>query len=183
MRSRRGLALLLMAALAPSGALELARSSVSGGRSLEYASALTALGPRLTGTAAYQRAADWSAEPVPRDRAHARRAGAVYDRARMGARVGARADRGAGARDLQVAVARLDAVDAGRRTRGGGGGAAGFRRSRASSLQGRIVLLPEGDPPGDSVAAANARHAFDAALRAAGVARDPLAGLAIPATS
>ena len=42
--------------------LELARSSVRGGKSLEYVRGVTAIGPRLTGSAAYQRAAEWSAD-------------------------------------------------------------------------------------------------------------------------
>src|SRR3954469_5474859 len=52
----------LIVALAAPSSLELARSSVSGGKSLVYLRALTEAGPRLTGSASYQRAAEWSAQ-------------------------------------------------------------------------------------------------------------------------
>ena len=58
---RDGLAALLIAASVPFGR-ELARSSLSGGKSLEYAGELIAMGPRVTGSASYQRAAEWSAD-------------------------------------------------------------------------------------------------------------------------
>ena len=72
MRRRDGLAAWLIVAAVPfiggvqgrnSGnaeiGRELARSSVSSGKSFDYASGLAAMGPRLTGSAAYQRAAEW----------------------------------------------------------------------------------------------------------------------------
>src|SRR3954469_10249740 len=42
--------------------VELARASLAAGRSLEYAGELTALGPRVTGTASYPRAAGGAAD-------------------------------------------------------------------------------------------------------------------------
>jgi hypothetical protein len=56
MRRVRGIAVLLLAA----SSLDLARSSVSHGRSLEYATDLTAIGPASTGSRTYERAAEWS---------------------------------------------------------------------------------------------------------------------------
>ena len=55
-------AALLVVASASTGVVELARASLSGGRSLEYATQLTAQGSRLTGSAAYERAAEWSVQ-------------------------------------------------------------------------------------------------------------------------
>src|SRR4051812_24350231 len=52
------LAVLLIAASIPAG---LARSSVSSGSSLAYTRGLVAMGPRLTGSPAYERAAEWCA--------------------------------------------------------------------------------------------------------------------------
>src|SRR3954465_10621091 len=72
---RRGLTVLVLAGslLSPfpdrSGAsaaapVELARASLAAGRSLEYARELTALGPRATGSASYQRGAGGAADRV-----------------------------------------------------------------------------------------------------------------------
>src|SRR5438093_13605840 len=62
---RRVLALIALLAVAPAAAPRaqppLAQSVVASGRALEYVRGLTAFGPRLTGTAAYQRAAEWTA--------------------------------------------------------------------------------------------------------------------------
>ena len=58
MRRYSSVAVLLIAASVPAG---LARSSVAGGRSLEYTRELVAMGPRLTGSPAYERAAEWCA--------------------------------------------------------------------------------------------------------------------------
>ena len=52
----------ILAVSVPLVGLDLARSSVSGGKSFEYASELTAIGPRLTGSSSYQRAAEWCAD-------------------------------------------------------------------------------------------------------------------------
>src|SRR6478672_7251151 len=49
-------------ALLVAAPLELARSSVSQGRSLDYATQLTAIGPRVTGSARYALAAKWAAD-------------------------------------------------------------------------------------------------------------------------
>ena len=162
----------LMAALlaAPSG-LELARSSVSGGRSLAYVRALTEAGPRLTGSAGYQRAAQWSVdqframgiaqvalEPFAIDRG--------WERVSARARILAPAERpmhvaslgwspstpegGFEAEVVALVAFSPDALPA------------------RGALQGRIVLLPDGDPPGDFETAARTRLALAAALRAAG---------------
>ena len=169
--------MLLVAALAPAGALDLARSSVSSGRSLEYAGELTALGPRLTGTEGYQRAAEWSADRF-RAMGLTRVTLEPFTIARGWERVSARARIVAPiARDLHLAslgwspstpgggveadVIALETFSLDRSLRSGS--------VAARSLQGRIVLLPEGDPPGDAVTAANTRRALAAALQGAGV--------------
>src|SRR3954470_8239660 len=48
--------------LAATPVLELARSSAAHGRSLEYLTQVTAIGPRVTGSARYVRAAQWAAD-------------------------------------------------------------------------------------------------------------------------
>ena len=63
---RRALAIaavqaLALAAAPAAQAPTLARTVVADSRVMDYVRDLTALGPRLTGTAAYQRAADWTA--------------------------------------------------------------------------------------------------------------------------
>ena len=177
------LAALLMAVLVPlSGVprrsagtaqtgLELARSSVTGGRSLEYATELTAIGPRVTGSAAYQRAAEWSAdrfraagltrvtfEPFSIERGWERgsaraRILAPLDRALHVASLGWTPSTPEGGFEADVVVLKSFAVDA---------------TSPQRSLQGHIVLLPDGDPPGDTGTAARTRSALSTALRAAG---------------
>ena len=87
MRRFGGSAALIVAVLAPPACpatalgeevrLQLARSSVSSGESLAYVRGLTAAGPRLTGSAAYQRAAEWSAGQF---RAMANKAADTIDR-------------------------------------------------------------------------------------------------------
>ena len=60
-----GLAAMIVALSLPqagSAGLGLARSSMSDGKSLEYVRELTAIGPRLSGSASYQRSAEWSAD-------------------------------------------------------------------------------------------------------------------------
>ncbi len=137
--------------VAPSG-LELARSSVSGGKSLAYVRALTEAGPRLTGSAAYQRAAAWSA-----DQFRAMGIGQValepftiergWERVSARARIVAPAERQLHVASLgwspstpeggfEAEVVALVAFSPEALPAGG-------------ALQGRIVLLPDGDPPGN----------------------------------
>jgi hypothetical protein len=163
------------AASAEAGSLELARSSVSSGRSFEYASGLTAIGPRVSGSASYQRAAAWAAERF-RAIGLARVAREPFTIDRGWERVSARARMVAPVeRALHVAslgwmpstpeagidaeVVAIDSFSPRQLTD------AAARRS----LQGRVVLLPDGDPPGDPATAARARDALAVALRAAGV--------------
>ena len=165
-----GPAALLAAASMSIGIVELARSSVAGGRSLEYATQLTALGSRLTGSSSYDRAAEWSMERF-------RAAGLTqvtvepfaiergWERGTARARILAPVDRAIHVEALGWTPstpeggfeADVVAVDS-------------FSVSAIAprTLQGRIVLLPEGDPPGDTDAAARARGALSAALKAAG---------------
>jgi carboxypeptidase Q len=171
MPGRDRLAALLVAVSLPV-ALELARSSVGGGRSLEYTSELTAIGPRLTGSASYRRAAAWSAE---RFRAMGLTRVALepftiergWERVSAHARIVAPADRPlhveslgwmpstpAGGVDADLVALDTFSLDA----------IAAMR-----SLKACIALLPEGDPPGDAATSARARLAFAEALRAAGV--------------
>ena len=151
--------------------LDLARSSVRGGKSLEYVRGLTAIGPRLTGSAAYQRAADWSAdqframgitrvslEPFTIERG--------WERVSARARIVAPADR-------PIHVASLGWSPS---TPDGGFEAEVIALAAFSpdtlpprdALQGRIVLLPDGDPPGGFDTAARTRRRLAIALRAAG---------------
>src|SRR3954465_16014580 len=142
--------------------LELARASLAAGRSLEYAGELTALGPRVTGSASYQRAAEWGADRVPAvgltgvalepftiergwERVSARaRIVAPSDRPLHVASLGWMPSTPEGGFDAEaVALDRL-ALDA--------------VASRAP-LQGRIVLLPDSDPPGKAAAAARTGNA------------------------
>jgi hypothetical protein len=151
--------------------LELARASVSSGTSLDYARELTAIGPRVTASASYQRAAEWSAgrframgitrvtlEPFTIERGWERvsaraRIAAPADRALHVASLGWSPSTPEGGFDADVVA--LDA----------------FTPDPAARrpLQGRIALMPDGDPPGSPEAAARTRRAFVLALRAAGV--------------
>jgi Iap family predicted aminopeptidase len=172
MRRLGSSAVLIVAILVAPTGLELARSSMSGGRSLAYVRELTAAGPRLTGSAAYQRAAEWSAdkframgitqvtlEPFTIERG--------WERVSARARLVAPADR-------PIHVASLGWSPS---TPEGGIDAEVVALERFSpdalpvraALQGRIVLLPDGDPPGGFDAATRTRLALAAALRAAGV--------------
>ncbi|MCU1381648.1 MAG: peptidase family protein [Acidobacteria bacterium] len=184
MRRHSGLAAVLIAVSLPlaalpcleaagaDGARELAQASVRGGQSLAYASALTAIGPRLTGSASYQRAADWSAEqfralglahtilePFTIDRGWERvsaraRLVAPADRALHVAALGWTPSTPEGGFDADVV-----AVDS-------------FSPSAVAAnqaLHGRIALLPDGDPSGNPETAARTRRDFAVALRAAGV--------------
>jgi carboxypeptidase Q len=178
-----GLAALLVAVMLPlsgvplrsaasaQAGLQLARSSVSGGRSLQYATELTALGPRVTGSPAYQRAVEWSADRFraagltrvtserfsiergwERESARARML-APQDRVLHVAALGWTPSTPEGGFEAEIVVLNSFSLAAGADTR---------------SLQGRIVLLPEGDPPGDTDTAARRRGALSVALRAAG---------------
>jgi hypothetical protein len=167
-----GSAALIVALVVPPTGLALARSSMSGGQSLAYVRGLTSAGPRLTGSAAYQRAAEWSAdqframgitqvvlEPFTIERGWER----VSARGRMlmpaygpihVASLGWSPSTPEGGFDAEVVA--LD----------------GFSRAAlpaSGALKGRIVLLPDGDPPGDSGTSARTRLDLAVALRAAGV--------------
>ena len=151
--------------------LELARASVSSGKSLEYASGLTAIGPRVSGSGSYQRAVEWSAdrfrsmgltrvalEPFTIERGWERvsaraRLVAPVEQALRVASLGWMPSTPEGGLDAEVVALDTFSIRD-----------AAVRRS----LQGRIVLLPEGDPRGDPAAAARTRSAFAVALRAAG---------------
>jgi carboxypeptidase Q len=172
MRRLGGSAVLIVAILVAPAGLELARSSVSGGKSLAYVRGLTEAGPRLTGSAAYQRAAEWSAdqframgitqvalEPFTIERG--------WERVSARARIVAPADR-------PIHVASLGWSPS---TPEGGfeaevvalEGFSPVALPPRAALEGRIVLLPDGDPPVDSDTAARTRIALAVALRAAGV--------------
>src|SRR5258706_10810347 len=65
---RRVLALAALVAVGPGAAPRAhpppARTVVASGRAFDYVRGLTAIGPRLTGTAAYRRAAEWTADEL-----------------------------------------------------------------------------------------------------------------------
>ncbi|HEV8235048.1 MAG TPA: M20/M25/M40 family metallo-hydrolase [Gemmatimonadaceae bacterium] len=147
---------------------ELARSSIRSGKSFDYASELAAMGPRLTGSAAYQRAAEWC---VDRFRAMGitRTALEPFTIDRGWERVSARA------RIVEPESRALHVESLGwtPSTPDGGVNAEIVALESYSlnvtsvkrSLQGRIALLPDGDPPGDPDAAA---RSLGASLRNAG---------------
>ncbi len=142
-----GLAALILAVSVPLGSvsrgdspsaeadLELARSSVRGGKSLEYVRGLTEIGPRLTGSAAVSAGRRLVGGSVPGDGDHGGLARAVHDRAGMGARVGARPNRGAGRSSASRGLARLVAFDAGWRTGGRGRRAQRLLAGRAATAR------------------------------------------------
>ena len=159
-------------AAAPRAQPSLAASIVADGRSLDYVRGLTALGSRLTGSANYERAAEWAA-------AELRAAGIErvafetftipdgWERDRASARLVAPI-----ARPLQIAAlgwtpsladgeieAEIVTVD----------DLATEKIAAQHSLSGRIVLLPSGDAIGNPATQAARRRALDTALRAAGV--------------
>jgi carboxypeptidase Q len=166
MRRVSGIAVLLVAA----SSLNLARSSISGGKSLEYATELTAIGPRVTGSRTYERAAEWSAdqframgvtrvamEPFTIERGWERvsaraRIAAPVDRSLHVASLGWSPSTPEGGFDADVVA--LDSFS--------------LEATETRRLQGRIVLLPEGDPPADPVTSGKATNAFAVRLRTAG---------------
>jgi carboxypeptidase Q len=164
-------AAVIVALLVVPAALELARSSVSGGQSLAYVRALTEAGPRLTGSAAYQRATQWSAdqframgisqvalEPFPIERG--------WERVSARARIVAPAERSIHVASLGWSPSTPEGEFEAEVV-----ALAGFSPDvlpARGALQGRIVLLPDGDPPGNFETAARTRLALAAALHAAG---------------
>jgi carboxypeptidase Q len=170
MLRRDRLAALLVVVSLPLGARDLARSSLSGGRSLDYARQLTAIGPRLTGTAAYERAAEWAVARfhdmgLPRVAREPVAIGRGWERVSASARIVAPQERGVRVESLgwspstpeggfDAEVVALDSFSIDLLSR--------------QPLQGRIVLLPDGDPPGDSSIAGGVRRRFGVALRNAG---------------
>ncbi|HET6956227.1 MAG TPA: M20/M25/M40 family metallo-hydrolase [Vicinamibacterales bacterium] len=179
MRPRDGLTALLIVASAPLSGLhghsghaetarELGRSIINGGQSLKYATELTKMGPRVTGSVPYQRAAAWCADRF-RDMGITRTALEPFAIERGWERVSARA-RIVEPESRALQVASLGWAPS---TPEGGLEAEVVALESFSiaaitankSLRGRIALLPDGDPPGDPDAAA---RALGEALRAAG---------------
>ncbi len=164
-------ALLVAAAAMPLSGLQLARSSVREGWSLHYATELTAIGPRVTGSPAYQRAAEWSVgrfraagltrvtlEPFSIDRGWERESArarmlAPQDRALHVAALGWTPSTPEGGFEADIVAINSFSLDV---------------TAEKRSMQGRIVLLPDRDPPGDTDTVARTRGALSAALRAAG---------------
>jgi hypothetical protein len=167
---RRTLALSLLAASLPSMGLTIARSSLQTGKSLDYTRELTAIGSRLTGSASYERAAVWAAEAfrgmsIARVEFEPFTIERGWERVSAGARIVAPVERPLHVASLgwmpstpegglEAEVVALDtyALDAIARR----------------SLHDRIVMLPEGDPPGGGDGGTSAARALGAALRAAG---------------
>jgi carboxypeptidase Q len=166
MRRLGGIAVLLVAA----SSLDLARSSVARGRSLEYATQLTEIGPRVTGSRTYERAVEWSADQF-RAMGITRVALEPFTIERGWERVAARAR-------IAVPLERplhVESLGWSPSTPDGGLDADvvaldTFSPDAATmrSLRGCIVLLPEGDPPGNPITAGKAITAFADRLRAAG---------------
>ncbi len=148
----------------------LAQSSLSSGASFAYANELAAMGPRLTGSAGYQQAAAWSARQF-RAAGIARVTLEPFTIARGWERVSARARIVA----PMTRALHVEALGWTPSTPEGGIEAEvvaldSFSTDavRTRAVAGRIVLLPEGEPPGDADAAARARDALGVALRAVG---------------
>src|SRR5262245_5507963 len=149
----------------------LADSIVADGRSMDYVRGLTAIGPRLAGSANYERAAQWAASQL--------RAGGVdsvgfepftipdgWERERASARIVTPL-----ARPLPIAALGWTPSTP-------EGGVEGDvvaldpspdRVSADAALAGRIVLLPASDAAGDPATQTTRRRDLDTALRAAGV--------------
>jgi len=154
-----------------SAGLGLARSSMSGGKSLDYVRELTSIGPRVSGSASYERATEWSAGQF-RAMGLTRVALEGFAIARGWERVSARGrivspanrplhveslgwspstpDGGVEAEVVALETFSLQAI------------------ASSSSLRGRIVLLPQGDPPGDPETVARSTRGLGVTLHAAG---------------
>src|SRR5438309_2337506 len=154
----------------------LAQLLVTDGRAIEYVRGLTAIGPRLTGSASYERAADWAAgelraagvervgfEPfsIPdgweRERASARIVAPIQRPLQIAA-LGWTPSLAAGEIEGEI-EAEIVAVN----------DLTPEKIAVQPSLFGRIVLLPSGDAGGNPATQATRRRALDAALRVAGV--------------
>jgi hypothetical protein len=158
---------------APHAQSTLVRSVIDEGRAMVYVRGLTALGPRLTGTEGFHRAAEWSATQL--------RAGGAdrvvlepftiadgWERVRASARIVSPLDRtldvaalgwtpsthGEIAGDVVALTPDELAID---------------KISGRTSLAGRIVLLPLRDAAGSAATASSRRRELDVALRRAGV--------------
>ncbi len=164
--------LALALAAAPRTQPRLAESVAASGRALEYVRALAEIGPRLTGTSTYRRAARWAAAEM--------RAAGIQDiafdgftipdgweRVRASARIAAPSGR-----DLHVAAlgwtpstpdggVEADVVAVPR--------LAADSIARLGDLHDRIVLLPVADVGGNPSTIAERRRALDVALHEAGV--------------
>lgn len=158
-------------AAAPRAQPPLAQSVVATGRAYEYVRGLTAIGPRVTGTAAYQRAAEWIAgelrgagvdrvafEPFTiadgweRERAAARIVAPV-ERTLHVAALGWTPSTPPDGLEAEVVAVRELAPE---------------KIAALRSLAGRIVLLPAGDVGGNPATLTRRRRDLDAALRDAG---------------
>jgi hypothetical protein len=156
---------------APQAQPPLAESVLTNGRAFDYVRSLTDIGPRVTGTAAYQRAAEWAAgqlraagldhvafEPFTiadgweRERASAWIVAPVERTLRIAALGWTPSTPADGLEAEVVAVSEL----------------APEKIAALRSLAGRIVLLPAGDVGGNP-ATLTRRRDLDAALRDAGV--------------
>jgi hypothetical protein len=174
---RRALAIaavqaLALAAAPAAQAPSLARTVVADSRVMEYVRDLTALGPRLTGTAAYQRAADWAAaqlrasgvetvafEPftVPDAWERERASAQVVAPQSVPLRVAALGWTPSTPGVIEAEVVALADSSPGQ-TAGSG-----------ALVDGRIVLLPAGDSGGGTFSSATVRRrALDRALSKAG---------------
>ena len=158
-------------AAAPRVQPPLAQSIAAGSRAFDDVRALTAIGPRVTGTAAYQRAAEWAAgqlraagvehvalEPftIPdgweRERASARIVAPVARALHVAALGWTPSTPADGLEADVIAISEL----------------APEKIAALPSLSGRIVLLPAGDVGGNPSTLTARRRALDVALRDAG---------------
>src|SRR5262249_51363972 len=164
---------LVAAVLAPAPRAQprLAQSLVADGRAMDYTRGLTTMGPRLTGSAGYQRAAEWAA-------AQLRAAGIErvlfepftirdgWERERATARIVAPVER-----TLQIAALGWTPSLAGGEIESEVVSLNELEPEKIAampSLAGRIVLMPPGDAGGNPATQAARRRGLDAALRAAG---------------
>jgi carboxypeptidase Q len=150
----------------------LARSLVADGRAMDYARGLTAIGSRLTGSANYERAAEWAAGELRA--AGIERVGFEpfsipdgWERERASARLVAPIQR-----PLEIAALGWTPSLAGGEIEADIVAVNDLTPERIAaqqSLSGRVVLLPSGDTGGNPATQATRRRALDAALRTAGV--------------